>query len=72
MQQVSEAYLLGIREGRQLLSAVMASDPGDPGFWREYMASLARPMPGFSGDMAQFIKGQRDFARNWLKKGIGQ
>lgn len=66
---VSEAYLLGIRDEREILNAEKASGERD-------LAALAREMhescdrtlrQGFSGEMGDYMRGGRDFWRNQIK-----
>lgn len=71
-QTVSQAYLLGIRDERELLERERAEYERDPlGFSREMLASvnLTRGQ-GFSGDMAEFMRGSRDFWRNQVSKSL--
>ena len=63
MNQVSEAYLLGIREGREFLKRFPDSNPR-----HEYEACCRTLREGFSGDMAEFMRGERDFWKNRIKR----
>lgn len=64
MSEVSAAYLMGIKEGRAFLKAFPDTNPA-----HEYEACRTMLAQGFSGDMAEFIRGERDFWKNQIKKG---
>lgn len=62
--QYTEAYIMGIKEGRQLLTA-------NPDYTREdiqaIIANIKSTLRGFSGDVAEMLRGERDFWVNQLK-----
>lgn len=65
-QTVTAAYLLGIKEGRAFLRA-------NPGLSIDGMrACLATSQlllrSGFSGDVAEMFRGERDFWKNQIKR----
>ena len=64
---VTEAYLLGIREGRAAMNAAIGSGIDRAEYLRSEMATL-RPLKtqGFSGDMREMFRGQLDFVTNQL------
>jgi hypothetical protein len=62
MSTVSETYLMGIREGREFLKRYPDSDPQ-----HEYEACRRTLREGFSGVMAEFMRGERDFWKNRIK-----
>lgn len=68
-QSVSQSYLQAIRDERQLLREMQAR--GDYEARRDAPAMLdtiKRTMAqGFSGDMADYMRGSRDFWRNQCK-----
>lgn len=68
-QTVTEAYLMGIRDERQILKAEIAAGETDLlGFSRSMLASVeATRKQGFGGEMAEYMKGSRDFWRNQVK-----
>ena len=69
MKTVSAAYLLGIRDERQLLNEAKARGELDRGFAREILANIEATLrQGFSGEMAQYMRGGRDFWRNQIKR----
>lgn len=65
MKKVSQAYILGIEEGRNLLRRY-------PQITREEVereiAALTWLAKNHSGDMKETFKGQRDFWKNQLGK----
>lgn len=64
-QTISQAYALGISEGRALLKE-------NPGFTRadmqRCMENASDCMRTHGGDMREAFKGQRDFWKNQIKK----
>lgn len=69
-QTVSQSYLDGIRDERAILRQAIADGETD-------LAALARDMldninrtiaQGWSGEMAEYMRGSRDFWRNQVKK----
>jgi hypothetical protein len=70
-QTVSQAYLDGISEGRDFQRfCIAAGDTLDRAFITDHIAAIERTMAqGFSGTMRDFMRGERDFWRNQIKKG---
>lgn len=67
-QTVSQAYLDGILEGRDFMRhCVEAGDTIDRAFIADHIDTIERTMRGFSGEMRDFMRGERDFWRNKLK-----
>ena len=68
-QAVSQAYLLGISEGRSMLNCYLAA--GDYQGLPDARAMLAncesRLKQGYAGEMRDCIKGERDFWRNQVR-----
>lgn len=63
MKMVTQAYLLGVKEGREFLRAFPETDP------RDMVEAITRTLAeGFSGDMAEFMRGERDFWKNQAKR----
>ena len=70
---VSDAYLLGIREGRAAMNAAMADGIGGLEFCRAALETMTRCMrQGFGDVMQSTFRGERDFYRNQLKIGAKQ
>jgi hypothetical protein len=69
MKTVSHAYLLGLRDERQLLKAEQAKGLQClAGFAREILTNIESTLrQGFSGEMAEYMRGGRDFWRQQLK-----
>jgi hypothetical protein len=68
MKTVSAAYLMGIRDERQLLSEAKARGELDAGFMREILANIESTLrQGFSSEMADYMRGGRDFWRNQIR-----
>lgn len=65
MQQVTDSYILGIKEGRNTLKNHPELSPDDI---RREIDSCTRLMRSYSQPMKDVFKGQRDFWRNQLKK----
>lgn len=67
MKQVSDAYLLGISEGRSLLRSLdyVPSVADMEAFADNCSAQLQR---GFDKSMADTFRGERDFWRNQIRK----
>jgi hypothetical protein len=65
MNTVSAAYIMGIKEGRKLLQS-------NPDFTREdiqvIISNIKSTLRGFSGDVAEILRGERDFWINQLKQ----
>lgn len=69
MQTVSQSYLDGILEGRDFKRhCVEAGDTIDREFTSSHLDAIERTMRGFSGPMRGFMRGERDYWRNQLKK----
>lgn len=69
MMTVSDAYLLGIREGRSALNAALADGIDKRDFCRASLANVERCLKQGLGDvMREQFKGQRDFYRNQIKE----
>lgn len=69
MTQVTEAYLLGIKEGREYLKRFPDFTPSEI---RTEIENLNRAIDRHSGTMKECFQGQRDFWRNQIKKAKGQ
>jgi hypothetical protein len=69
-QTVTQAYLDGIIEGRDFKRhCVECGDTIDRAFIADHIATIERTMAqGFSGAMRDFMRGERDYWRNQLKK----
>jgi hypothetical protein len=69
-QTVTTAYLMGIHEGRQFKRrCIECGDTIDRAFVTAHIDAIERTMAqGFSGTMRDFMRGERDFWRNQLKK----
>jgi hypothetical protein len=69
-QTVTEAYLLGINEGRDFQRDTLArGETIDRAFVTDHIATIERVMAkGFASTMRDFMRGERDFWRNQLKK----
>jgi hypothetical protein len=65
-QTYTQAYLLGIREGRETLQRFVVDGIADPATMRAHLANCSAK--GLSGEMAEFTRGERDFFRNQLAK----
>lgn len=65
MKPVSQAYILGIKEGRALLTATPDLDRADILDIIDNLTSTIKR--GFSGDVADMLRGERDFWKNQLK-----
>ena len=68
MKTVSDAYLLGISEGRSLLRSMQSRGDYSPDMAPELLASAKRAAKGQSGTMAQVARGEIDFWRNQVAK----
>lgn len=65
-QTVTQAYLLGIREGRETLAMFQREGMADCATIRAHLANCRAK--GFSGDMAEFTRGERDFFARQLAR----
>ena len=69
MKTVSESYLLGIREGRELFRSCQQRGENiaelAPGFAANAQAQLSR---GFGPEMSALFRGERDFWRQQIRK----
>ena len=76
MKEVTQSYLDGIAEGRATLKAIQAGDAHGltlrdiPGIARN-VADTCRLFDA-SNPVGQLLRGERDFWRNQLKRGLGQ
>ena len=67
MNTVTDAYLLGIREGRDLLRSLDAAPTLNE--MRAFADNCATQLKrGFSGEMRDVFKGERDFWLNQIKR----
>lgn len=69
MKTVSESYLMGIREGREYLKRFTPNLQDA----RDVLANIESTLRwGFSGggEVADMLRGERDFWRNQIKKGL--
>jgi hypothetical protein len=68
-QTVSQAYLMGIHDERELLQQERDEFARDPlGFASEMLASAQLTLAqGFSGEMAEYMRGSRDFWANQVR-----
>ncbi len=66
MEEVTQAYLVGISEGRTLLTSMggKASREDILGILENLRLTLAQ---GFSGDIRDSLRGERDFWKNQLE-----
>jgi hypothetical protein len=64
---VTQAYLLGIREGRAMLQRFASDGIVDAATIRAHLANLAS-QKGLSGDMQEARRGERDFFARQLAK----
>lgn len=68
MKTVSQAYLLGICDERQILNAEKAKREDLTQLARDMLANIERTLrQGFSGEMAEYMRGGRDFWRLQLR-----
>lgn len=67
---VSQAYLLGIREGRAMLRRFASDGIADIATLRAHLANCSTK--GLAGDMLEFSRGERDFMRNQIAKLAGE
>jgi hypothetical protein len=73
LKTVSQAYLLGISEGRAMLGRFEADGMADLATFKAELANCeAMLRQGFSGDMRQCCLGERDFWRNQVKQMEGK
>lgn len=73
MQTVSQAYCMGISEGRALLRQFERDGIADLETARRALANCDECLAmGFSGDMRDTLKGERDFWRNQVKRMMAQ
>lgn len=69
MNQVSESYLTGIRDGREYKRRF------NPGLFamREVLRNIEQTLHGFkSGPVAEHLRGERDFWKNQIKEELGK
>ena len=65
MKNPTQAYIMGIKEGRALLTATPSLDRVDIMDIIDNLTSTLKR--GFSGDVADMLRGERDFWKNQLK-----
>lgn len=63
MKTYTETYILGIKEGREVLNSFPDICP------KQEYEGCKRLLIGASDTMKEFYKGQRDFWHNQIKKG---
>lgn len=70
MQTVTSSYLDGIRDERDLLRQCIADgEPDLAALARDMLDNIERTIEqGWSGPMADYMRGSRDFWRNQIKK----
>lgn len=70
IQTVSQSYLDGIQDERAILRQAIADGETDlAGFARDMLDNINRTIAqGWSGEMAEYMRGSRDFWRNQAKK----
>lgn len=70
MQTVSQSYLDGISDERAILRQAIADGETDlAGLARDMLDNINRTIArGWSGEMAEYMRGSRDFWRHQLKK----
>lgn len=66
MQPVTQEYLAGIREGREYLKR-FKPDLADA---RAVLANVESTLKGFTGPVGDMLRGERDFWRNQIRKGL--
>ncbi|MEO5867233.1 MAG: hypothetical protein ABIQ19_09000 [Sphingomonas sp.] len=66
MQQFSDTYLMGIREGREYLNRFRPNLAEARDVLANIECTLRR---GFGREVAEMLRGERDFWRNQIKKG---
>lgn len=69
-QTVSQSYLDGIRDERAVLRQAIADGETDlAALARDMLDNISRTIAqGWSGEMAEYMRGSRDFWRNQVKK----
>ncbi len=67
MKTTTQAYIMGIKEGRAMLTATPDLDRADMIDILDNITSTLKR--GFSGDVADMLRGERDFWKNQLKQG---
>jgi hypothetical protein len=68
MKPITQAYIMGIKEGRALLTACPGLDRVEILDILDNITSTLKR--GFSGDVADMLRGERDFWKNQLKEGV--
>ena len=66
MKTVSQSYLMGIREGREYLKHFKPDLDAMQGVLANIKSTLRM---GFSGEVGDMLRGERDFWINQIKKG---
>ena len=73
LKTVSQAYLLGISDGRETLKLFQQQGMADLATFKAELANCEAMMrQGFAGDMRDCFKGERDFWRNQVKRMEGK
>lgn len=67
MKNPTQAYIMGIKEGRSLLTAEPSLDRVEILDIIDNLTSTLKR--GFSGDVADMLRGERDFWKNQIKDG---
>ena len=68
-QTVSQAYLLGISDGRLLLKRFRADGIADLDTFKAALTNCEELLgQGFASDMRDCLRGERDFWRNQVKR----
>ena len=65
---VHEAYLMALRDEREILTRARADGEDIPSLARAMLETCERmAKQGYGGDMAHYVRGSRDFWRNQVK-----
>ena len=68
---VSEAYLMGIRDERRLYKILQAEGADMRVEARSLLTNIKATLAeGFSGEMAEYMRGSRDFWANQVRRGL--
>ena len=66
MKAYTQEYLLGVRDGREYLNRFRPTLFDQ----REIVRNLEQTLKGFSGPVAEHLRGERDFWKNQIRKGL--